>query len=59
MDSEKIVQLPNLVVTKPVVKTAPKKVETGHKEYCPSCNEYIVPDRNDRCPNSYCRWSLR
>lgn len=62
MDSNKCrcVPLPSLVVTAPVVKaTAPTKTEKVYKEYCPSCNKYIVPDKNDRCPNAYCRWSLR
>lgn len=60
MDSNETVHVPSLLALVPAVKiTAPKKIEKAYKEYCPSCNEYIVPDKNDRCPNAYCRWSLR
>jgi len=53
---------PSLKVSKDVVTKKEEKVynisEKVYKEYCPACNEYIIP-KGDRCPNSYCRWSLR
>lgn len=62
MDSEKITQLPSLVVTKKVSKTSEnvyKEPSKAYKDYCPACNEYVIPDKSDRCPNKHCRWALR